>query len=45
MEATYSRYQMSDQQRQLMNAWDRMYPLSELEIERNRRIREMQGDE
>ncbi len=44
MEATYPRYQMSAQQRQLMNAWNKMYPPSEWEIERNERIREIQGN-
>ncbi len=44
MEATYPRYQMSDQQRQLMNAWNRMYLPTEWEMERNKRIQEIQGN-
>ncbi len=42
MEKTYPRYKMSKQQRQLMNAWDKMYPPSEWEVERDRRIAEVQ---
>lgn len=35
---------LSDQQRKLMEAWDRMYPPSKWECERGRRIMELQGN-
>ncbi|WP_434340206.1 endonuclease [Motilimonas cestriensis] len=38
MEATYSNYKMSSQQRKLMNAWDKTYPVSHWECERSRKI-------
>ncbi len=38
MEATYPRYKMSSQQRQLMKAWDKMYPVTEEEIMRSLKI-------
>ncbi|SGY95004.1 endonuclease [Moritella viscosa] len=44
MESTYSRYSMSKSQRQLMNAWDKMYPVEQWECERARRITELQGN-
>ena len=44
MDATYPRYNMSKQTRQLMNAWDKMYPLSEWECERARRVEKSQGN-
>ncbi len=43
MENTYPRYKMSKQQRQLMKAWDKMYPVTIWEFERNERIKIMQG--
>jgi deoxyribonuclease-1 len=45
MDSTYSRYSMSKSQRQLMNAWDRMYPVSKWECERSEKISELQGNE
>ncbi|QUM78815.1 endonuclease (plasmid) [Moritella sp. 24] len=44
MDQTYSRYSMSKQQRQLMNAWDKMYPVSAWECERSKRIKRVQGN-
>ena len=43
MDETYSRYNMSKSQKQLMNAWDRMYPVSEWECKRASRIEKIQG--
>lgn len=43
-ESVYPTYRMSDQQRKLMEAWDRMYPPTKFECERNRRIAEIQGN-
>lgn len=45
MDSTYSRYSMSKSQRQLMNAWDRMYPVTEWECKRAEKIAELQGNE
>ena len=45
MDATYKRYSMSKSQKQLMNAWDRMYPVSDWECERSNRIKNIQGSE
>ncbi|WP_354625290.1 endonuclease [Psychromonas sp. MME2] len=42
MEDTYSRYRMSNQQRQLMNAWDKMYPVSAWECQRAKKIAALQ---
>ncbi|CAM3242327.1 endonuclease [Moritella viscosa] len=44
MESTYSRYSMSKSQRQLMNAWDKMYPVEQWECERAVKITELQGN-
>ena len=44
MEDTYSRYKMSSQQKQLMNAWDKMYPVSEWECKRADRISILQSN-
>jgi deoxyribonuclease-1 len=44
MESTYQRYKMSKQQRQLMTAWDKMYPISKWECVRASRIKEIQGN-
>jgi deoxyribonuclease-1 len=38
MDSIYKRYNMSKSQKQLMNAWDRMYPVSTWECERVKRI-------
>jgi deoxyribonuclease-1 len=45
MEETYPRYKMSRSQRQLMNAWDKMYPVSEWECKRAGKIAILQGNE
>lgn len=44
MESAYPRYKMSRQTRQLMEAWDRMYPVSSWECMRAARIGEIQGN-
>ena len=41
-EDAYSRYRMSDSQRNLMQAWDRLYPVTEWECERSCRIYNIQ---
>lgn len=38
MDEVYARYSMSKSQKQLMNAWDRMHPVSNWECERSKRI-------
>ena len=43
MEKTYG-VNLSKQDRQLFEAWDRMYPVTEKECERDRRIFKVQGD-
>ncbi len=43
-EQRYKRYSMSRQQRRLMETWDKQYPVSAWECERNRRIRAIQGN-
>ena len=45
MEETYKRYSMSKAQRQLMNAWDKMYPVSDRECLRADKIRKLQKNE
>lgn len=45
MEATYPRYKMSKQQRQLMEAWDKTHPVSAWECIRYKRIKDIQGSE
>jgi len=42
MEGTYKRYSMSKSQRQLMNAWDKIYPISAWECARAKRITSLQ---
>ncbi|MEH6452772.1 MAG: endonuclease [Psychromonas sp.] len=42
MDHTYSRFSISKQQRQLMDAWSKQYPVSGWECERGRRIAELQ---
>lgn len=37
MESRYSRYSMSKQQRQLMNAWDKQYPVDSWECQRTKK--------
>ncbi|OCH36926.1 endonuclease [Aliivibrio fischeri] len=38
------RFNLSKSQRQLMNAWDKQYPVSEWECERDKRIAKIQGN-
>jgi deoxyribonuclease-1 len=45
MEQTYKRYSMSKQQRQLMNAWDKTYPVNKWECTRANKIAKIQGNE
>ena len=45
MEGAYKRYSMSKSQRQLMNAWDKMYPVSEWECARSKKITGIQQSE
>ena len=42
MEASYKRYSMSKSQRQLMNAWDKMYPVDSWECTRAKKISHLQ---
>lgn len=42
MDDTYSRYSMSKSQKQLMSAWDKMYPVSEWECTRSKKIASIQ---
>ena len=44
MEDTYSRYKMSNQQRQFMNAWDKQFPVSAWECKAAQRIQRIQGN-
>jgi deoxyribonuclease-1 len=44
MENTYSRYKMSKQQRKLMTAWDKQFPVSNWECKRGKRIEKLQGN-
>ncbi|WP_445177079.1 endonuclease [Psychromonas algarum] len=44
MDSTYSSYKMSSQQRQLMNAWNNSYPITQWECERAKRIQKVQGN-
>lgn len=44
MDQAYSRYNMSKAQKQLMNAWDKQYPVSAWECERGERIEKLQGN-
>jgi deoxyribonuclease-1 len=44
MDETYKRYSMSRQQKQLMNAWDKMYPVDKWECNRADRITGIQGN-
>ena len=43
MNDTYKRYNMSRQQKQLMGAWDKMYPVDSWECLRAKRISELQN--
>lgn len=44
MEAVYPRYKMSKAQRTLMNAWDKMHPVTPWECMRAERIQKIQGN-
>jgi deoxyribonuclease I len=44
MDSLYPHYKMSRQQRQLMNAWNKIYPVSAWECERAKRIQAVQGN-
>ena len=44
-EDAYRRYQMSDSQRKLMTAWDKLYPVEEWECKRTCRIEKIQGNQ
>ncbi|MBU3070944.1 endonuclease [Aestuariicella sp. G3-2] len=44
MDATYSHFSMSRKTRQLMEAWDRMYPVAQWECDRASRIKALQGN-
>jgi deoxyribonuclease-1 len=45
MEKTYKRYNMSKAQRQLMNAWDKMYPVDAWECTRAEKISKLQKNQ
>lgn len=45
MEGAYKRYSMSKSQRQLMNAWDKMYPVDAWECARTKKITILQQSE
>jgi len=45
MEGAYKRYSMNKSQRQLMNAWDKMYPVDAWECERAKKIIKLQKNE
>lgn len=45
MQDSYSRYRMSRQQEQLMQAWDKQYPVDKWECIRAKRIESLQGNE
>lgn len=45
MQDSYSRYHMSRQQEQLMQAWDKQFPVDKWECTRAKRIEAMQGNE
>lgn len=45
MDSNYPRYSMSRQQRQLMNAWDKQYPVDSWECKHTKKITALQkGD-
>ena len=45
MDSEYKRYNMSDAQRKLMNAWNKMFPVTEQECSRTKKIEKLQGNE
>lgn len=44
MDATYKSYSMSKSQTQIMKAWDKIYPVSDWECKRAKRIESVQGN-
>lgn len=44
MDSTYSRYRMGRAQKQLMDAWDKLYPVTKWECLRAERIKKAQGN-
>jgi len=44
MDSIYASYKMSRQQRQLMDAWNKTYPVTAWECERAKRIQSIQGN-
>jgi deoxyribonuclease-1 len=44
MQLTYLKYNMSKQQSQLMNAWDKQDPVTRWECKRSKRIEKLQGN-
>lgn len=44
MDSSYKNFKMSKQQKQLMTAWDKMYPVSQWECERVQKIFKLQGN-
>lgn len=44
MEDNYPQYRISDRQRRLFESWDKMYPVTDWECERARRIERLQGN-
>jgi len=45
MHETYKKYKMSSQQKQLMNAWHKQFPVTKWECLRGQRIAQIQGNE
>ena len=45
MADSYERYRLSRQQRQLFEAWDKLYPVDNWECIRAKRIEKLQGNE
>ena len=45
MQHSYPRYSMSKQQQQLMNAWDKQFPVTQWECVRAERIADLQGND
>lgn len=45
MNDSYPQYKLAKQQRQLFQAWDKMYPVDAWECTRTKRIEELQGNE
>lgn len=45
MDEAYARFRLSDQQRKLFGAWDRLHPVDRWECTRAKRIEKLQGNE